>query len=114
LSSSDQSAVYTFSSVGEESRFNLLVGEVRCVVCQGQSIADSNAPLANDLRNKIYYMVLGKKSDEDIKNYLVKRYGEFILLRPRVHSSTLLLWFFPLIGVVVFVLLLRRFFKRVR
>lgn len=101
----------TFSSPVDEQRFINLTKEVRCVVCQNQSIADSNAPLANDLRTKIQQMVLEQKSDVEIKNFLVKRYGEFILLRPRLNAATLLLWSFPfmgLIGVIIGCVVARR------
>jgi cytochrome c-type biogenesis protein CcmH len=92
-----------------------LINETRCVVCQNQTIADSNAPLANDLRGKIYQMVLEKKSDAEIQTYLVDRYGEFILFRPRFNKSTILLWVFPFVAVAcAFTFLLFKFFPRVR
>jgi len=81
------------------------------VVCQSQSIADSNAPLANDLREKIYRMMLEKKSDAEIKQYLVKRYGEFILLKPAFNKLTLILWIFPFLGIaMVFLVIIRKKF----
>lgn len=92
-------------SVDDETRYTALIQEIRCVVCQNQNIADSNAPLANDLRKKIYAMVENNQSDEDIKNYLVARYGEFILLKPRFHGATLFLWLFPFTCLVAAVLL---------
>src|SRR5438477_3151938 len=90
--------LYDFSSPVDTQRFQSLTQEIRCVVCQSQSIADSNAPLAKDLRNKVYEMVLEKKSNEEIKNYLAKRYGEFILLRPRLNKLTVALWVFPVLA----------------
>lgn len=90
-------------------RFQALTKEVRCLVCQNQTIADSNAPLARDLREKIYHMVLDQKSNEEIKNYLTQRYGEFILLRPRFSAQTALLWLFPFVGIFAIVLFLSRF-----
>lgn len=105
-------ALYPFSSPADANRFETLTNEIRCVVCQNQNIADSNAPLANDLRAKIYGMVLEKKSDEEIKTYLVKRYGEFILLRPRLNKLTLLLWIFPLMAVMLTLLFLFRLVKK--
>lgn len=95
----DESA-YPLPTDTQTTQFNTLIQETRCIVCQNQSVADSNAPLAKDLRGKIYRMVLDNKSDAEIKNYLVKRYGEFILLRPRWNKLTLLLWLFPLIGLL--------------
>ena len=96
---------YPFSSPYAAQRFQTLTQEIRCVVCQNQNIADSNAPLASDLRTKIYRMVVNKKSDAEIKDYLVKRYGEFILLEPTFSKLSWLLWMFPLIGFGVFVTL---------
>lgn len=98
-------SVYALEA-SEQARFQSLVKEIRCVVCQNQSIADSNAPLANDLREKIYLMVAEKKSNVEVKEYLAKRYGEFILLEPRFNKLTSLLWLFPFLGLTcVFVLL---------
>lgn len=92
---------YPFTSANEAQRFLSLTQEIRCVVCQNQNIADSNAPLASDLRTKVYQMVLAKKSNQEIKSYLVKRYGEFILLEPSFSKLTLLLWLFPFIGLLI-------------
>src|SRR5579871_6503742 len=86
---------YPFTSANDTSRFQNLTKEIRCVVCQNQNIADSYAPLASDLRTKVYQMILEKKSDGEIKDYLVKRYGEFILLQPRMNKLTGFLWVFP-------------------
>jgi cytochrome c-type biogenesis protein CcmH len=93
-------------TASEIARFLILTKEVRCIVCQNQNLAESTAPLANDLRDKIHKMILEKKSDEEIKDYLVKRYGEFILLRPRLNKFTYLLWAFPLLGCTVILLYL--------
>ncbi len=93
--------VYPFVSLQEAKRFEVLIKEIRCVVCQGQNIADSNAPLAADMREKIYKMMIDKKSNVEIKNYLAQRYGEFILLQPRWNKTTWWLWLFPLVGVGV-------------
>lgn len=86
-------------SDSDAARFSTFTKEVRCVVCQNQNLAESTAPLANDLREKIHKMISEKKSDEEINDYLVKRYGEFILLRPRFNKLTMLLWLFPLLGL---------------
>lgn len=93
------SDLHPFSNPIEEQRYQSLIQEVRCVVCQGQSIAESNAPLANDLRDKIAFYIKDGKPDAEIKSYLVKRYGEFILYKPRVTGATLFLWFFPILAV---------------
>ena len=91
--------VYTPAYANDKERFQTLTQEIRCVTCQGQSIADSEAPLAFDLRNKVYRMISEQKSDDEIKNYLVKRYGEAILLNPRLSARTWFLWGFPLLGL---------------
>ncbi len=98
-------------SIEQLKRFQALTKEIRCVVCQNQTIADSSAPLANDLREKVYKMVNEKKSNEEIKDYLVKRYGEFILMQPRFNKLTFILWAFPFIGLACLLLFLIRFIK---
>ncbi len=92
---------YPFNSPSDSARFQALTQTIRCVVCQNQTIADSNAPLANDLREKVYRMVLAQQPDSDIQAYLVKRYGEYILLKPRLTLLTVVLWLFPLLGLLV-------------
>lgn len=92
---------YPFESVQEEKHFKDFISEIRCVVCQNESIADSKAPLANALRQKIYMMMRDHQSDVAIENYLVKRYGESILLNPRFNWLTLILWIFPLLGLII-------------
>jgi len=86
-----------FSSAAEEQRFKTLTGELRCLVCQNQSLADSNAELARDLRREVFRLMKQGKTDEQIMDYLVYRYSDFVLYRPRLKMSTLLLWFGPLI-----------------
>ena len=89
--------IYPFSSEQENQRFLNLTQNLRCLVCQNQSLADSDADLAKDLRNKIYLLIQEKKSDEEIRQFLVSRYGQFILFSPPFLPSTLFLWLFPLI-----------------
>jgi cytochrome c-type biogenesis protein CcmH len=84
-----------FASRGEEARFRALTEQLRCVMCQNQSIADSNALIAQDLRREILGLMRAGKSDDQIKQYLVARYTEFVLYQPRVGPSTWLLWFGP-------------------
>ena len=97
---------YPFTSTEDNSRFQTLIQTTRCVVCQNQNIADSNAPLAADLRQKIYEMVLAKQPDSVIQAYLTKRYGDFILLKPRFSALTLVLWLFPFIGLFSIIVIL--------
>ncbi len=86
-----------FDSPEQEARFDRLTEELRCLVCQNQSLADSDAPLAQDLRREVLLMLRQGQSDEEIKRFLVDRYGDFVLYRPPVNSSTLLLWLAPLL-----------------
>lgn len=78
-----------------------IAGELRCLVCQNQTIADSHADLAVDLKNEIKKMLKEGKSEEEIKAYMVQRYGDFVLYKPPVKSTTLLLWAGPLVFLVV-------------
>ena len=87
-------------SLQEEQYYDLLE-EVRCLVCQNQSLADSNAPLAQDLRNEIYEMVNSKKNNNEILDFLVKRYGDFVLYRPPLKKNTWLLWFGPFLILII-------------
>lgn len=80
-----------------EARARALSAELRCLVCQNQSIDDSNAPLARDLRLLVRERLKAKDSDQAVLDYIVARYGEFVLLKPPVNSSTLVLWVTPLL-----------------
>ncbi len=95
-----------FRDAAEEARFRALVSQLRCVMCQNQSLADSNAQIAHDLRREVLDLMREGRDDAAIKRFLVARYGEFVLYRPRVESKTWLLWFGPALlllagGVVV-------------
>ncbi|MFI4919200.1 MAG: cytochrome c-type biogenesis protein [Legionellales bacterium] len=107
------SSSYTLDSVKKEVQFNYLLKELRCLVCQNQDLADSNAALAKDLRLQVYQMVKEGKSDTEIKDYLTSRYGDFILFKPPVKAVTLLLWFGPLLFLILgFLLFWRTCFKQ--
>jgi cytochrome c-type biogenesis protein CcmH len=86
--------------------------ELRCLVCQNQTLADSNAPLAEDLRREVRELAAQGKNDQEIKDYLVARYGDFVLYKPPVKQTTWLLWFGPFAllagGAVVWAMVLRR------
>jgi cytochrome c-type biogenesis protein CcmH len=86
-----------FRDGAEEARFHALVSQLRCVMCQNQSLADSNAQIAHDLRREVLALMRENRTDADIKRFLVARYGEFVLYRPRVESKTWLLWFGPVL-----------------
>jgi len=102
----------TFQSSAEEHRFYALVGELRCVQCQNQSLADSNAQIAQDLRREVLGLMQQGRSDGEIKAFLVERYGEFVLYRPPFAAHTWLLWLAPallvLIGGAVITRIVRR------
>ena len=84
-----------------KQRYYALIDEVRCLVCQNQSLADSNADLAQDLRNEIYQMITDGKTNDQIVSFLVDRYGDFILYRPRFNAATAVLWLLP-VGLLKF------------
>jgi len=95
-----------------EKRLKGLAEELRCLVCQNQTIADSNAPLAQDLRREIRTQISQGRTDSDIRAYMVQRYGDFVLYRPPFNAATALLWGGPAVllvaGMVVLVLTVRR------
>ncbi|HIC8840168.1 cytochrome c-type biogenesis protein [Aeromonas veronii] len=93
--------VYTFDNDNQEQVFRELTKELRCPKCQNQDIADSNAGLAKDLRDKTYQMVREGKDKEEIVDYMVARYGNFILYNPPLMASTLILWLGPLLVIVI-------------
>ena len=101
-----------FQDAREEARFHALVAELRCVMCQNQSLADSNAQIAYDLRREVLALMREGRSDAEIKEFLVARYGEFVLYRPQLEASTVLLWFGPglllLAGAVLLIVYVRR------
>jgi cytochrome c-type biogenesis protein CcmH len=101
-----------FKDDAERNRFQDLVAELRCTVCQNQNLADSNASLARDLRQRVFEMMREGKSDAEIKSFLVERYGDFVLYRPPVKPITWALWFGPgivlLIGAIVLVATVRK------
>ena len=90
-----------FRDDAEEARFHRLTAELRCVMCQNQSLADSNAQIAFDLRREVLELMREGRSDAEIKDFLVARYGEFVLYRPRMEASTWLLWLGPALLLLV-------------
>lgn len=90
-----------FANEAEEQRFQALARELRCLVCQNQNIADSDAGLAKDLRNEVFEMMRAGKSDEEIKQFLVERYGDFVLYDPPFKATTLVLWVGPILILIV-------------
>jgi len=105
-------AAAAFADDALDARLKALESELRCLVCQNQTLAESEAPLAADLRKEVRELAQAGKSDDDIRGYLVARYGDFVLYRPPVKPVTYLLWFgqFVLLagGIAVWLVVLRR------
>ncbi len=100
-----------FTDAEREVRYQQLTVQLRCLVCQNQNLADSDAPLAQDLRQEIYNMMQAGRTDDEIKQFLIDRYGDFVLYMPPVKSNTLVLWLMPamlLIGGALVVLIVVR------
>lgn len=102
-----------FKDRAEEQRFQHLARQLRCLVCQNESLADSSADLAKDLREEVFEQMRQGKSDDEIKQYLTARYSDFVLYNPPLKGGTLLLWFGPLLilligGAIVFRIVRRR------
>ncbi len=101
-----------FNDIEKDNLYDSLLEEIRCLVCQNQSLADSNAELAQDLRRQIIEMIDAGKTENDIKAFLVERYGDFVLYRPPLQENTWLLWAGPfvflVIGIVVAIIIIRR------
>lgn len=102
-----------FKDHAEELRFQTLAKQLRCLVCQNESLSDSGAPLAADLRRDVFEQMRAGKSDDEIKSWLTARYSDFVLYDPPLRGGTWLLWFGPLLafaagGVAVFVTVRKR------
>jgi cytochrome c-type biogenesis protein CcmH len=101
-----------FDSPEQRERFQALTEELRCLVCQNQSLADSDADLAQDMRREVLKLMKAGHSDDEIRAFLVERYGDFVLYNPPVEPSTWLLWFGPgllvLVGITALLVALRR------
>jgi len=101
-----------FENQQQQDRFDQLTQELRCLVCQNQNLADSDAPLAHDLRREVHEMLMSGQSNEQIKQFLVERYGDFVLYRPPVQQNTYLLWLAPLILLLGGALVVRSSIKK--
>lgn len=93
--------VYEFESPEQEQRYRHLIEELRCPKCQNQNLAGSDAGVATDLKNRTYELMQQGKSDDEIRRYLVERYGDFITYKPPVRGATLLLWGGPFLLLLV-------------
>ena len=107
----DSKEVYPFEDVAQEERFLSLLNELRCPKCQGSNLSGSNAPIAIDLKREVYRLVKLGKTEKEVKNYLVDRYGNFIVYDPPFETDTYALWLAPLLLflVAMSVILFRRF-----
>ena len=100
---------YEFESAQTEAEYNQLIKELRCLVCQNQNLAGSNAELAQDLRRQTYTMLSRGDSPAQVVEYMVARYGDFVIYRPQFKSSTYLLWLGPfLLLIIVLYLVIRK------
>ncbi|QEY14411.1 MULTISPECIES: cytochrome c-type biogenesis protein [unclassified Cellvibrio] len=104
--------VHEFDNEVDRKRYQSFIDEMRCPKCQNQNLSGSDSPIAMDLRRELYLMIEDGKSDKEIVDFMVERYGEFILYRPRVTSSTLLLWGAPIFlliaGIILLLLIVRK------
>ena len=91
----------SFANPQQETRYKKIIAELRCLVCQNQNLADSNADLAKDLRKKTHAMILAGQSDAQIIDFMVARYGDFVRYRPPFKPSTVLLWISPALLLVL-------------
>ena len=96
---------YQFKSPQMEAEYNQLIGELRCLVCQNQNLSGSNADLAKDLRRQTHELLMEGNSPDQIADYMVARYGDFVLYRPPLQNNTLLLWLGPFVLLLVVIVL---------
>lgn len=103
---------FEFDDKGEKQQYQYLTETLRCPKCQNQNIADSNAPIATDMRREVHRLVSEGKTDDEVVDFMVDRFGEFVVYKPKLDASTLLLWFGPLVvgiaGVVLVVVMARK------
>lgn len=103
---------YEFENEDQQLRYQVFVEELRCPKCQNQNLSGSNSPIAADLRRELHRLLSEGKSDDEIVDFMVTRYGDFVLYRPPVNRHTAVLWSFPVVvlalGLLVVVLLIRR------
>lgn len=114
LAASADEAKPTAQDPIEQARAVALSSELRCLVCQNQTIADSNADLAVDLRRQIHEQIAAGKSDREIIDFMVQRYGDFVLYRPPLKATTVLLWSGPLLLLALGAFMLARIFRERR
>ncbi len=104
--------VTKFDNPQQERLYKKLIAELRCLVCVSQNIADSNADMAKDLRHRTYELVKANKSEQEIIDFMVTRYGDYVLYRPPLKLTTLILWFGPFLLLLVGILVIWRILAR--
>lgn len=104
--------VHEFDNDVDRQRYQTFIDEMRCPKCQNQNLAGTNSPIAMDLRRELELMIKDGRSDKEIVDFMVERYGEFILYRPRLSSATLMLWGAPVVlliaGIIMLLLIVRK------
>ena len=105
------SSVYALN-IDQEERANNLFKETRCLVCEGQNIYESNSDSAEDMKKLISEMIIDGNSDNEIKSFLVSRYGDWIIMTPPINQSTYFLWFSPIIILLIGIIFILRKFKK--
>lgn len=103
---------YEFESPEVEAEYNRLIDELRCLVCQNQNLAGSDADLAQDMRRETYKMLNSGKTPDEVADFMVARYGDFVLYRPRFKTSTYLLWLGPVVLLAIVLVLVTRRIRR--
>ena len=103
---------FAFKSEAEEQHFKSLISDLRCLVCQNQTLLDSDAELAHDLRSEVFDLMREGKNDKEVIAFLVARYGDFVLYNPPFKPSTYLLWFGPFVLLAIAALVLFRALRR--
>lgn len=103
---------YAFKNTGDQRRFETLIKETRCVICQNQTLFDSSSAIAGDMRNQIHAMISSGLSNREIRNYLRARYGDSILFMPPWRASTMILWLGPSVMLGFGLAAYRRFMRR--
>ena len=101
-----------FDDPALQARYEQINRELRCLVCQNQTIADSNATLAGDLRREVREMIAAGKTDDEIRDFMIERYGDFVLYRPRMTASNFLLWAAPVLLLLLGVFIGIRYIRR--
>ena len=101
-----------FDTEQKEKDYKVLIAELRCLVCQNQNLADSNAELAQDLRRQVVELLNKGQSRDEVVDYMVARYGDFVMYRPPLKSSTLLLWFGPVLFFIVAAYVVASFMRK--